>query len=213
MDVSLDDIAALITGTLPAQREAAVRATVMASSDARGIFERLSLAATTLQDDGRDPVPAVVVAAARELSTRLDRYRTPSLLDQAAASLGAIAGAIRAHLVFDSRLQGSLAGLRGGTGFAVTYAIDGIDVDIECTTAGGDVFEVIGQLATADESSFGPGSVTFTETNGSDPRAITVPIDSDSMFRARLTAGTYSVQFVSANSKRRGFYAMPLEIP
>jgi len=124
-----------------------------------------------------------------------------------------MAGAIRARLVFDSRLQGSLAGLRGGTGFAVTYAIDGIDVDIECTTTGGDLFEVIGQLASADETSFGPGSVTFTDSNVSAPRTITVPIDGDSMFRARLTAGTYTVHFVSGDSKRPGFVAMSLEIP
>jgi hypothetical protein len=221
MHPSFDDIAALILGRLEETRAEAVRAAIASSETATGIHRRLERAIATVQSDARDPVPASAIQAAIDLGSLLERHRRPSLaaqLEQALCeALGGAAAWLRARLVFDSRLQGSLAGLRGGTGFALAYAADGVDIDLECLPLPDGNFELIGQLS---EPSTGTGfarlSVASTTSDNASPTnttAETIDIDGDRMFRLRIPAGTYDLRFEPRDASARPLVVHALEVP
>ncbi len=194
----LDQLAALAMNRLPAEQAAATRAAMERSPELRQAFERFAFVGRTITGDARDPVPAAALAAAKDLGRRLESLRQPSFLERLDAGLRAVI----ARLAFDSRIDGPIVGLRGGTGFVLTYEVETssgrVDLDLEClplgTTADGDAFELVAQ-ASAANGAFGPGrvEVRLLGEAGSDvPSAATsAPIDAHGMFRLRLAAGSY----------------------
>ncbi len=218
MNLSLDDIAALIAGSLPAHRAAAVREALAASPEARSIFQRLTVVAETIRADRGDPVPTTAIAAAKDLGSRLDRFRPASILDRVDAFVDSVRAAITARLVFDSRAEGAIAGLRGGSGFAVAYAADGLDIDIEVSAAPDGTFDVLGQIATQapdDAGMWRGGSVIARDATDPSTRVASATIDDDGMFRFRLASGghRFLLRFQSNNPTRTSVELDAFDVP
>jgi hypothetical protein len=202
MDTMLDQLAALAMNRLPAEQAAATRAAIERSPELRQAFERFTFVGRTITGDARDSVPAAALTAAKELGRRLDSLRQPSILERLDAGLRAVI----ARLAFDSRIDGPIVGLRGGTGFVLTYEVETssgrVDVDLECLPLGnageGDAFELVAQ-ASAATGDFGAGRVevlplgqSFDEAQMTPSTSATsAPIDAHGMFRLRLAAGSY----------------------
>lgn len=211
MDITLDHIVALALGRLSAGDAAATRAAVERSPDLQAALDRFQFVARTLGRDGLDPVPTAATDAAKQLGRRLDALRQPSAMER-------IEGAIRtilARLAFDSRLDGPIVGLRGGTGFVLSFEVDTddgrADIDLECLPtndagtgliAAGDAFDLVGQATGIDG-----GSLTAVADDGSGQRFETT-IDEHGMFRLRLAAGTYRVRLTPSAAG-----ATPIELP
>ncbi len=208
MDITLDHIVALACGRLPATEAAAVRAAIAQSAELRAAFDRLGFAARTIEADTRDPVPADATDAAKRLGRRLESLRAPSLAERIDGAIRSLVG----RLVFDSRLDGPIVGLRGGTGFVVSYEVDGpagrTDIDLECAPAGPTAavtatsFDVVGMA-----SGLRGGILNAVADDGAGQRFETV-IDEHGMFRMRLAAGTYRLRLTPSNAS-----AEPIELP
>lgn len=211
MDITLDHIVALACGRLPATEAAAVRAAIAQSAELRAAFDRLGFAARTIEADTRDPVPADATDAAKRLGRRLESLRAPSLAERIDGAIRSLVG----RLVFDSRLDGPIVGLRGGTGFVVSYEVDGpagrTDIDLECAPAGpttataasaASSFDLVG-MATGIRG----GTLNAVADDGTGQRFETV-IDEHGMFRMRLAAGTYRLRLTPSNAS-----AEPIELP
>lgn len=158
---------------------------------------RLRRAVEAVRFDAADPVPESTLAAARALGASLvartglvDRLRDAFAL--ASEAVEAIVASVR----FDSRLEPALAGLRGGSGFALALAADGVEIDLECEPTEGGRFIVVGQV-----SGPGPGAVgvEWFEESGDGlrpgPRS---SVDADGMFRTKLEPGRHLLRLVRA---------------
>jgi hypothetical protein len=156
---------------------------------------RLRRAVEAVRFDAADPVPESTLAAARALGASLAaRVGLVDRLRDAFALASEAVEAIVASVRFDSRLEPALAGLRGGTGFALALAADGIEVDLECEPTEGGRFVVVGQASGA-----GPAVVGVEWFEESDdglrpgPRSV---VDADGMFRATLEPGRHLLRLV-----------------
>lgn len=217
MNITLDHIVALALGRLNAADALAVRSAMARSAELRAAFDRFAFVAQTTQADAAEPVPASALRAAKELGRRLEANRSPSLLERIDDAVRSLV----ARLAFDSRLDGPIVGLRGGTGFVLSYEVDGpagrTDIDLECIPANpmdadsaADLFDLVGMA-----SGIGSGVLTAERTDASDQRFETASdqrfettVDQHGMFRIRLAAGTYRLHLTPA-----GANAAPIELP
>ena len=219
MDTTLDQLAALATGRLPAAEAAATRAAMERSPELRQAFERFAFVGATMTGDRRDPVPTSAIAAAKDLGRRLEALRQPTLLERLDASVRAV----MARLAFDSRMDGPIVGLRGGTGFVLTYEVETgtgrVDLDLECLplalthgAADADTFEVVGQ-ATLAGTAFGAGTLEVHTVDETPTRPSSVSIDAHGMFRLRLAAGSYRLILRRSNADGEPIELPTLELP
>lgn len=156
---------------------------------------RLRRAVEAVRFDAADPVPESTLAAARALGASLAaRVGLVDRLRDAFALASQAVEAIVASVRFDSRLEPALAGLRGGTGFALALAADGVEIDLECEPTEGGRFVVVGQAAGA-----GPAVVGVEWFEESDdglrpgPRSV---VDADGMFRTTLEPGRHLLRLL-----------------
>jgi hypothetical protein len=219
MDTTLDQLAALATGRLPAAEAAATRAAMERSPELRQAFERFAFVGATMTGDRRDPVPTSAIAAAKDLGRRLEALRQPTLLERLDASVRAV----MARLAFDSRMDGPIVGLRGGTGFVLTYEVETgagrVDLDLECLplalthgAADADTFEVVGQ-ATLAGAAFGADTLEVHTVDETPTRPSSVSIDAHGMFRLRLAAGSYRLILRRSNADGEPIELPTLELP
>ncbi|MBL9150660.1 MAG: hypothetical protein JNM94_18390 [Phycisphaerae bacterium] len=193
MELTVEQLFDYLTGTLsPADRQA-VEAALARSSNARAMLERLATTRSTVQADAAWSVPATALEHALALGTRIERRREPSFFER----LSAAAKAIVADLTFDSRLEGALVGLRGGSGFALAYQAGEIEIDLECGTDDDETFAILGQLTVVGTRAF-PQLEVYADRDSTEPVTRTA-IDATGMFRLAVRPGTYLFRFVAAD--------------
>lgn len=98
-----------------------------------------------------------------------------------------------AALGFDGLTRPAFAGLRGADqGYQLAYAVDGIEIDLQVDPppAGGDRWQVMGQLA--GTAGVAETDVVLAEPGGDDPFVRTTT-DDDGLFSFEAAAGTYDV--------------------
>lgn len=176
-----------IAGTLDAAQASALARLVSQDPELALRLTRLRVAVEATRDDAREAPPSAVIAAAKELGRRLESRRAPSLLEQFTRVLDAVI----ARPVFDSRLEGALAGLRGGSGFALAFAAEGAEIEIECGAIDGDRFGIMGQATGCAFTRV----ECFTERDGAVVAVTDVAIDADGMFRLELPTDRYTFRF------------------
>lgn len=215
MTITLDHILALAFDRLDDRQRPLVLAEIARSSELAAAYERFVVVAETARLDLGDPVPASAIDAAKGLGRRLDALRaTGGLVER----LGdALRGAI-ARLVFDSRLDGPMLGLRGGTGsaFVVQYQLpfaDGgsAELEMECTPAGGDAFLLVGQISGAVARR--PSRLVVRAADRPDASESSAEIDAHGMVRMTLAAGAYHARLVFESATDAAIELPLLEIP
>jgi hypothetical protein len=198
MDLTVDRIYLFLTGSLPQADRLAVEAALARSPEAQATLARLSAARSTVVADAAWSVPSAAIERAKALGSRLERLRSPSLLDR----LSSLVNAIVAELRFDSRLDGALVGLRGGTGFALSFRAGELEIDLECDSNDDETFAILGQVTASEGAEALP---THFEVHAESDDATQVviaasgPIDRAGLFRCSLPAGRVLLRFVTPN--------------
>jgi hypothetical protein len=219
MDFNLDHVLALAFGRLDATDSEAVRAAVRRSPELMAALERFELVAATAQADRLDPVPVSALSAATALGQRLESLRAPSFLDRATDAVRAVV----AKLVFDSRLEGGLVGLRGGSGgssgFVVNYELQPtaagstavMDIELECAPLSDDRFRIVGQV-TASRGGIAPSRITaYSDGNSAD--GIESPIDEHGMFHMTLGVGSFRMRIHTTATDIEAIELPMLDLP
>ncbi len=193
MEPTSDTILGYLASTLEPAQRAAIEARLARDPAFAARVDRLRFAIDSVRSDARHPVPAAVIEAAKDLGRRLSAARAPSLFERLSAEVRALV----LRLTYDSRLEGALAGLRGGSGFALTFDLDGVELEIECDALEADRFAFMGQISgiacTAVEA------FLETEDAGRAARVAEAPVDRDGVFRLILASGRYLLRFHTPN--------------
>ena len=178
--MSYDRLIAFASGELSGPEAAEVEAYVATDPKAAETVARFRMARATLRaDDGADPPPEVVAKAKAIYDARHFAAAGPSLTEQV--------GRLVARLIYDSRLEPAVAGLRGQTtGFQVTYDLSagGAELDLQAELAeevgNGHRWRLVGQVASEQSlpatrvALCRAGSLTPVETTTSDERGVFV---------------------------------------
>lgn len=122
--MNTDTLIRFAMNQLSATEAAAVAAELARNPQARDTVERLRLVARTLREDDSTPAPASTLAAAKRLFRERPVAPPVGWLEQLQRLVAA--------LVFDSRPQAALAGVRGATGtFQLSFESEAADVDVQ----------------------------------------------------------------------------------
>ena len=173
----------------------------------RQSLARIRQAVATVREDGSWFVPASAILAAKELGRRLESLRPSPFVERVAHAIDIIV----ARLTFDSRAEGALAGLRGGTGFALGFDCGEVDIDIECGLGDDERVRFAGQIHGPHDhgfttiGAFGPGQDSSVVASAN--------ITADGMFRLELRPGTYRFRFEPVATNHAAIELPPIEIP
>ncbi len=167
-----------------------VQAHLERDADAARTVHRYRLARqTVLGDDGVDP-PTEVLERARAIFD-------PTVHGGDRRSLVESVGDLIAKLIFDSRAQPALAGLRGqATSFQMTWQLapeSGMELDLQAELTDvpdGDRWQLVGQVTSRD--SIGPLTVNLCHA-GSIAAAHSVDADERGSFVLRVEPGLYDL--------------------
>ncbi len=167
-----------------------VQAHLQRDADAARTVHRYRQARQTiLGDDGVDP-PAEVLERARSIFD-------PTVHAGDRQSLAECVGGLIAQLIFDSRAQPALAGLRGqATSFQMTWRLtpeSGMELDLqaELTDApGGERWQLVGQVTSREP--IGPLTVRLCHA-GSSAAVHSVDADERGSFVLRVEPGPYDL--------------------
>ncbi|MHC4413815.1 MAG: anti-sigma factor family protein [Planctomycetota bacterium] len=180
-------------GELSGPEAVEIEAHLARDPDAAATVSRYRLVrATLLADDGVDPPPEVVAKAKALFRRRAEvSKRPPGLIDQVAATI--------ARLIFDSRVQPALAGLRGpATGFQLTYELSGARLDLEVEpaepaepAAEGAGWRLLGQIASPRPL---PAVRVALCQAGTDEPVCAVESDERGAFALDAQPGTYDLR-------------------
>lgn len=111
-------------GRLPEHERTALAARLKDDPAAAAVVARYRAAASTLRTDDSVPAPASVIAAAKTIFDPKMLPHRPGLMERI--------DRIIATLIFDSRVQPSLSGLRGrGDSFQVTFEVADAEIDLQ----------------------------------------------------------------------------------
>lgn len=175
---SVEQLIALARGRLSTDEAAALRKRIASEAEWRDAAEAIARTIEVLDTDAGDLPPVEAIARAKSLGKRLASLRPASLAERIGETI--------ARLVRDTRLDAGLAGLRGTTGFACTFAAGSDDLEIECTEERSGRFRVAGQV-----SGEGWQTVAFAAAGGGS--TVSAEIDADGMFAAIVAPGSYVV--------------------
>jgi anti-sigma factor RsiW len=123
--VTYDELIAFAAGELAAEQAGRVEAYASRHPDAAATIARYRMARSTVRaDDGVDPPPQAVAEAKAIYRPPREPSRAPSLGDSIAQLV--------ARLIYDSRAEPALAGIRGGaTGFQLEYELPETEARLE----------------------------------------------------------------------------------
>ncbi len=167
-----------------------VQAHLERDAEAARTVHRYRLARQTiLGDDGVDPPTAVLERARLIFDPTLRKGDRPSLAD--------CIGGMIAQVIFDSRAQPALAGLRGpATSFQMTWQLapeSGMELDLQAEltdTDGSEQWQLVGQLTS--RAPIGPLSVDLCHA-GSSAAVQSVDADERGSFVLRVEPGPYDL--------------------
>jgi len=170
-------------GELPGERAAELEQHLAASpQDAARLAHLRELIAAMRTDDS--------VAPSRQILERAYALFKPRRLEVAAPWWETLARVVAA-CVFDSRLQPTLAGFRGGDdGFQLAYESQVADVDLQCepTAASHDVWRVMGQITLKQER---PAQLTLVARG--EAQIVQAEPDEFGVFTLQTSAGAYEI--------------------
>lgn len=214
-----DLILGFLSGTLAPDEASALASSIAADPALHRRVERLRSAVEVLRADALDPVPGATFAAAISLGDRLPRALTigDQLLDVFARASAAVRAVI-AEVSFDSRVTGALAGLRGGSGFALALAAEGVEIDLECEPTEGSRILVVGQVTTSvARGPHRPHRIeSLVAAEDGLRSAGRCDIDDEGMFRLSLEPGRHLLRFLPADGSPGGpppIDAGPIDLP
>ncbi len=190
--VRIEHLIAYAAGDLPPAERVDVESWLARHPDAQAKVARYRAARDALRtDEGVDPPPEVV-ARARSIAARATRQETPSLADTVVLVI--------ARLLFDSRTQPAVAGLRGDTtGFQLGYSLSGVpgvdaelDLQFEPASGSGDDerWRIMGHVASP--TSLGEFEVRVCRS-GTSAALQTARSDARGGFDARVEPGRYDL--------------------
>lgn len=120
---NLERLIAYASGALTGPDAASVEARLASDPEAAAVVARCRAAADAVRTDDSTEVPAEVIARAK-------RIFDPSFLPQRTSWLERLEQVV-ARVIFDSRVQPAVAGLRGAaSGFQATFEIDEAEIDV-----------------------------------------------------------------------------------
>lgn len=191
--INYEKLLAFASGELDKDEAASVRAFVKtnpAATQSIAMYKQAHLLAST--DESIAP-PEQLIAKAKSIFSSQARTPAISWLDQLQQ--------IIADLVFDSRAEPALAGIRGvGTTFQASYETEQVSVDIEAEPIEESIGEyssqerwrVMGQIDMADSISFIDVAMIPTASSAA-TEAKQTTTDAHGMFSIEVDAGTYDL--------------------
>ncbi len=188
--ITHQQLIAYAAGELQGADAEQVQAHLERDADAARTVHRYRLARqTVLGDDAVDP-PTEVLERARSIFD-------PTVHGRDRQSLAECVGGLIAQLIFDSRAQPALAGLRGqATSFQMTWRLSPetemeLDLQAELTDApGGQRWQLVGQVTSRDP--IGPLTVSLCHA-GSSSAVHSVDADERGSFVLRVEPGPYDL--------------------
>lgn len=181
--ISLEVLLKYAAGELSSDEAAAVERLTATSEGARKALSQVrSLRALMLADDS-EAAPAGAVAKAKAVYQPKAR---PGIVDQIKRFIG--------ELVFDSRSEAAMAGLRGGDeGFQLSYHSPVAELDIECLPSGEGEWRIRGHITPSG------GLPESVELSG--PTVSTAAPDHHGGFVMTVTPGEYELRLVHAGAE------------
>ncbi|MHC4100930.1 MAG: anti-sigma factor family protein [Planctomycetota bacterium] len=188
--IPYSQLIAFAAGELADEQAAQVEASLARHPEAVETVARYQMAQTTLQaDDGADPPPEAVARAKAIFEARRDSAGEPSLGDRV--------GQLIARLIYDSRAEPALAGVRGAvTGFQLAYEMpeSGAQLDLQADVdeGGADTrrWRLVGQVSSPE--ALPAPRVTLCRAGSLTP-ICTVDADERGVFVVRTEPGTYDL--------------------
>jgi len=177
--IPYSQLIAFAAGELADEQAAQVEASLAGHPEAAETVARYRMAQTTLQsDDGADPPPEAV-ARARAI------YE-PGRLPAGEPSLGDRVGQLMAKLIYDSRAEPALAGVRGAESGAQ------LELQADVDEGGADTrrWRLVGQVSSPE--SLPPPQVALCRAGSLTP-ICTVDADERGVFVVRTEPGTYDL--------------------
>jgi anti-sigma factor RsiW len=188
--IPYSQLIAFAAGELADDEARQVEAALAGNPDAAETVARYRMAHATLQsDDGVDPTPEAVARAKAIFKARREPAGEPGLADRV--------GQLIARLIFDSRAEPALAGVRGAvTGFQLAYEMpeSGAQLDLQADVdeGGADTrrWRLVGQVSSAE--TMPPPRVALCRAGSLTP-ICTVDADERGVFVVRTEPGTYDL--------------------
>lgn len=182
--VTYEQLIQFAAGELNAADQQRVALHVQANPQAAATVAAFRQAADAIRTDLSVAPPAETLARAKQLfATRPQPASAPSWLERAQCLL--------AHLVFDSRPQAALAGVRGpGSGFQLAFESNVADVDLSVEPAADDTWRLMGQVTPRTGS--GAAEVVIT-LHGTLAPIRTVSTDEHGVFTLDMPPGSFDV--------------------
>lgn len=182
--VTYEQLIQFAAGELSGAEQQRVAAFVQNSPQAAATVAAFRHAAEALRTDASVAPPAETLARAKQLfATRPQPAAAPSWLERAQRLL--------ASLVFDSRPQAALAGVRGaGSGFQLAFESTVADVDLSAEPSADDTWRLMGQVTPRS----GVGVVELVITlHGTLAPIRTVSTDEHGVFTLEIPPGNFDV--------------------
>jgi anti-sigma factor RsiW len=185
-DITYEMLIAYAAGELPADAVARVEAHLARFPDDAVALERIQATIQAMRaDDSVDP-PAKTLARAKAIFQPMERPARPSWLDRLER--------VVADLVFDSRTQPALAGVRGaGEAIQLAYASAVAEIDLELLPGAGEdphQWTLMGQISVPTPAS--NMEVALVSQTEGELYAQTQP-DAHGVFKLQLGPGVYDV--------------------
>ena len=185
--VPYEQLIAYAAGELDSEAADAVKRHLASSVDASAIVRRFQMVAETLRRDDSQAPPADVLAQANALFADRRIATAPGWRETAARVI--------AELVYDSRPQVALAGVRGSaTAYQLSFQSERVDVDLEVEPhedGGSGLCRISGQITTSRKSDV-IRSVAFAAP-GTTEIASTIKPDQHGVFGATIASGKYDL--------------------
>lgn len=185
--VSYEQLIAYAAGELDCEAAERVKRHLASSHEGSAIVRRFQLVAETLRRDDSQAAPADVLARVKALFADRRMATSPGLLETAVRMI--------AELVYDSRPQVALAGVRGAaTAYQLAFESERADVDLEVEPdgdAGSGLRRISGQITPSRESEE-VRSVAFVSP-GTSEIASTIKPDEHGVFGVTVASGKYDL--------------------
>jgi len=179
--ISLEVLLKYAAGELSGDEAAAVERLTAGSADSRKALSRIQELRTLMLADDSQAAPARAIDAAKAVFVPPGR---PGIVEQIKRFVG--------ELVFDSRSEAALAGLRGGDdGFQLSYHSSVAEIDVECLPGAEGDWRLRGQVTPTVAA---PSAIELTGPQ----KTLTATTDENGGFALELAPGEYEFRLIQS---------------